>query len=111
MQSLLILWKRLENYLSQSEQCIQSGEHSILTSVTCTWNGHGTGAKWNYSKSPPSVPAKKKKTQLLDLMERIESTENENKTDNNEYTSPFADIETYREATCIRVPLKDNTCM
>ena len=44
-------------------------------------------------------------------MERIENTENENETDNNEYTSPFADIETYREATCIRVPLKDNTCM
>ena len=52
---------------------------------------------------------KKKKTQLLDLMEMIEN--NENETDNNEYTSPFADIETYREATCIRVPLKDNTCM
>ena len=96
--------------LSQSEQH-QSREHSISTSDTCTQNGPGTGAKQNYSKSPPSVPVKKKKTQLLDLMERIESTENENKTDNNEYTSPFANIETYREATCIRVPLKDNTCM
>ena len=96
--------------LSQSEQH-QSGEHSISTSDTCTQNGPGTGAKWNYSKSSPSVPVKKKKTQLLDLMERIGSTENENETHNNKYTSPFADIGTYREATCMRVPVKDNTCM
>ena len=43
MQSLLILWKRLENYLCLNpEQCIQSGEHSTLTSVHLylKWSWH-----------------------------------------------------------------------
>ena len=45
------------------------------------------------------IACEEEKTQLLDLMEMIENTENENETDNNEYTSPFADRNIQRSNT------------
>ena len=95
--------------LSQSSQYEESGESNVQSSR----------AKHKYSKSSPTsttVPAKKKHTHLLDIMEQITTNESQAQC-SSEYTSPFADIEAYRSSTCIKVPAKlkegqkTNMCM